>query len=101
VIDKLTAILRSLEMHICRLEVKVKWKEKSKEDDPRSSVKIGLHHREQRIHRPLSPVELHVSDCSKPLNQESAMAYHFIMENHEIEDGAKLLKSNRRTSQIE
>jgi hypothetical protein len=34
----------------------------------------------------------HVSDCSKPLNQESAMAYNCIMENHEIKDGAKLLK---------
>jgi hypothetical protein len=34
----------------------------------------------------------HVSDCSKPLNQESAMAYHCIIENHKIEDSAKLLK---------
>jgi hypothetical protein len=34
----------------------------------------------------------HVQDCSKPLNQESAMAFHCITEDHKIKSGAILLK---------
>jgi hypothetical protein len=34
----------------------------------------------------------HVADCGKPLNPESAMAFHCITENHEIKRGVKLLK---------
>lgn len=33
----------------------------------------------------------HIGDCKKPLNPESAMAYHCISENHQIKD-VKLLK---------
>jgi GIY-YIG catalytic domain len=34
----------------------------------------------------------HAADCSKPLNQESAMAYHCITENHSMKNEIKLLK---------
>jgi hypothetical protein len=34
----------------------------------------------------------HVADCGKPLNPESAMAFHCITENHEMKGGVKLLK---------
>jgi hypothetical protein len=34
----------------------------------------------------------HVADCGKPLNPESAMAFHCITENHEMKSGVKLLK---------
>jgi hypothetical protein len=34
----------------------------------------------------------HVADCGKPLNPESAMAFHCITKNHEMKEGVKLLK---------
>jgi hypothetical protein len=34
----------------------------------------------------------HIADCSKPLNEESAMAHHCICESHKIDDQMELLK---------
>jgi hypothetical protein len=34
----------------------------------------------------------HVADCGKPLNPDSAMAFHCITENHAMKEGVKLLK---------
>lgn len=54
-------------------------------------IYIGLSKRQICIRR-----DEHVRDCSKPLNQESAMAYHCISENHTIKDIKLLREVNER-----
>jgi hypothetical protein len=42
----------------------------------------------------------HRADCHKPLNPESAMAYHCITSNHTIKDGVELLKEVNEPSKL-